>query len=224
MTVAVAALSTASGAKTEGLIRICNDEHERRVRCGLGALGRITINGLFSLPYGYWVRWDDLGTGLAKSLRDGPDGVVERSAHGVRRWAVPPVTVELAVVTGLSWGPGLSTAGAFAPFCRRVLLLDQHRRVPKSKLWEADYWGIGVWQHTTDGVEELVAPAPWRQRYANPAGWAFRERAYDAWLGATGRRPPGGPPDLFGPGITSASREPLTDGLPPWFAATSEQW
>jgi hypothetical protein len=206
--------ATTHGATAHALIRIDHVEHQRRATCGLGALDRNTVNVMFSLPHGYWVRWDDLNASLAGHLTPLVEGAVEFSDYGVRRLAVPPVVVELAVVTGLPWRRGLRAAGSFAPFCQRVLLLGQNRRLPKDKLWEADYWGIGVWQEGADGVEELVAPAPWRQRYATPAGWEFRERAYDAWLGHTGQRLLAGPPGLFDwRSITPESPRPLSDGL-----------
>jgi hypothetical protein len=200
--------------KAHAAVRIDLAEHERRAAVGLGALDRSTINAMFSLPHGYWVRWDDLVPNLGKMLKSAPDGIVECSRYSVRRLCLPPVTVDLAVVTGLPWTAGLSAASSFAGYCRRLLLLDEHRRVPRSKLWEADYWGIGVWIDAAAGIEELVAPAPWRQMYSSPAGWWFREWAYDAWLGYTGQRPIDGPPDLFGPGgIKQESPAPAADGL-----------
>jgi hypothetical protein len=200
-------------AKAHAAIRIDIAEHERRAHCGLGALERAAINSMFSLPYGHWIRWEDLEPPVDKYLRRLPDGIVEHSDYGVRRLVVPPLTVELAVVTGLSWSKGLSAAATFAGYCSRVLLLGQCHRIPKSKLWEADYYGIGVWTNRADGIEELVAPAPWKQLYSKPVGWEFRERAYDAWLRATGQRPLGGPSDLFGTGIMRESSGTIPDGL-----------
>lgn len=177
-------------------IRVDMAEHTRRAGHGLGALTRSQVNDMFVLPHGYWVSWADLTPGRRWAMRDYsqyPDGIVERSEDGARRQAVPPVTVDLAVVTGLSWTPGMRAAGAFAPFCSRVAQFGQRQRIPCGRLWEAGYWGIGVWRETPAGVEELVAPAPWRQRYWTEAAWSFRERVYDAWLTDTGQqpRPPG---------------------------------
>jgi hypothetical protein len=201
-------------AKAHAAVRIDIVEHDRRAAVGLGALNRSVINAMFSLPLGHLVRWDDLAPNLGKLLNAAPTGIVECSSYGVRRLCQPPVTVDLAVVTGRPWTAGLSAASSFAGYCRRVLLLDQRRRIPRDKLWEADYYGIGVWTDDGDGIEELVTPAPWRQLYSNPAGWWFRERAYDAWLGATGQRPIAGPPDLFGPGgIKQESPVLVADGL-----------
>jgi len=45
-----------------------------------------------------------------------------------------------------------------------------------------------VWLRTSTHIEQILAPAPWRQLYVKAAGWRFRERAYDRWLSAT---PPG---------------------------------
>lgn len=172
----------------DALIRPDLTEHERRTAVGLGALGLVTVDAMFSLPLGGLIRWGDIDPYLASFLRRLPDGIIERLDRGVCRLAIPPVKVELVVVSGSSWRPGLRRAGSFAPFAQRVLLLDQNHRIPKGGLQEADFWGVGVWQHTADGIEELVPPAPWRQHYFKPAGWCFRERAYASWLRTTQAR------------------------------------
>lgn len=182
---ALAAVTTC-GITGDALIRVDMAEHERRTAVGLRALSCVTVDAMFSLPLGCLIRWDDMDPHLARFLRRLPHGIVERNEHGVRRLVVPPVKVELVVVSGSSWSPGLRRAGSFAPFARRVMLLGQHRRIPKAGPQEADFWGVGVWRRTTGGIVELVPPAPWRQNYFNPAGWRFRERAYKTWSSMAG--------------------------------------
>jgi len=69
-----------------------------------------------------------------------------------------------------------------------VLLLEGEHRNLQQVTWEADLLGVGVWLRTSTHIEQILAPAPWRQLYVKAAGWRFRERAYDRWLSAT---PPG---------------------------------
>lgn len=97
---------------------------------------------------------------------------------------VPPATVPLVLVRSSSWRRGLRAASVFEPFAQRVLVLDGPRRNLHMVAWEADVLGVGVWVQTSAGTEEVLAPAPWRQRYVKAAGWRFRERAYDCWLNA----------------------------------------
>jgi hypothetical protein len=140
------------------------------------------LDRLLNLPLGEIVRWGDLGPDDQRRFRSASAGIVDCGPAGVRRLLTPPVSVPLVLVRGRSWRRGLRTAGVFRPFAQRVLVLEDFRRDLAQLTWEADVLGVGVWLRTDSGTEQIVPPAPWRQRYFKAAGWRFRERAYQAWL------------------------------------------
>ncbi len=175
-----------AGAVGDALMQVDGEEHRRRLGAGLGAVTSIgLLDRLLNLPLGEWVRSRDLRSDDAQSLRLAPVGVVELSERGVRRTLAPPGTVQLVVVRASSWRTGLRRASAFAPFGRRVLLLEGEHRNLSQVIWEADVLGVGVWLRASTHTEELLQPAPWRQHYVKAAGWRFRERAYQRWLTST---------------------------------------
>ena len=74
---------------------------------------------------------------------------MEVSQEGVRRVFSPASEVDLMVARDRRWRAGVSKAGAFAPFCPCVLLMPTAPRTLRSRLWEADFWGIGSEPSTT---------------------------------------------------------------------------
>jgi hypothetical protein len=179
-----------AGGVGDALVEVDEQEHDRRV--GLGLQGAVTnlglLHRLLNLPHGEWVRWKDLCSNDVQALQTAPVGVVDLSSRGVRRTLVQPARVPFVVVRTSSWRRGLRRASAFEPFAQRVLLLEGEHRNLQQVTWEADLLGVGVWLRTSTHIEQILAPAPWRQLYVKAAGWRFRERAYDRWLSAT---PPG---------------------------------
>lgn len=105
--------ATVCGGRGDAVIRVDEREHHRRAALGLGAVDLSVVSGLFELPLGYTVRWDDLDQAACEKARSWPDGIVDHHQGGVRRRLVPPVHVDLVVVTGLSWIPGARAAAAF---------------------------------------------------------------------------------------------------------------
>ncbi|MQA88068.1 MAG: hypothetical protein GEV03_26485 [Streptosporangiales bacterium] len=174
-----------AGGTGDALIEVNEEEHRRRAAIGLGAVTALgMLDRLLGLPLGEWVRWDDIHPDVARRFRTAPAGAVDLSSRGVRRMMAPAATVPVVLVRSSSWRCGLRTASAFEPFAQRVLLLGGPRRDLARVAWEADFLGVGVWLQTDSGVEEVLAPAPWRQRYVKAAGWRFKERAYRGWLNA----------------------------------------
>lgn len=186
----VAAGAQVAGGVGDALVEVDEQEHNRRVASGLDAVTSLgLLDRLLGLPLGEWVRWNDLSSEDAHQLQMAPVGVADQSPQGVRRTLVPPATVALVVVRSSSWRRGLRRASTFEPFAQRVLVLNNPRRDLDSVIWEADVLGVGVWVQAGSGVEEVLAPATWRQRYVKAAGWRFRERAYRSWLSTA---PPAG--------------------------------
>lgn len=180
----------AAEARGDAVVAVNTAEHDRRAAVGLGAVTNLALlDRLLCLPLGQWVRRVDLTDRERVELRRAPDGVVEVSDTGLRRVFAPAAAVPLVIVAAGSWRSGLRRTAAFAGYASRVLVLHGRHRQLGSKLWEADFFGVGVWRATATGVEQLVAPEPWRQMYVKPAGWAFRERAYEQWLRHQGLTP-----------------------------------
>jgi hypothetical protein len=165
------------------VIRIDEHEHRRRAACGLTAVLSVPmLDRLLNLPLHEYVSWSDLTATELKMLRKAPAGVVEFTPSGVRRVVTPVDDVDLMIVSTSSWRSGLRKAGSFAPFSRRLLLLPRAPKDLRARLWEADFFGIGVGVGTVTGFDEVLAPAPWSRHYFRAAGWLFRENAYAAWL------------------------------------------
>jgi len=181
----VAGAAKVAGGRADAWVDIDEREHRRRALLGLGAVTSLELlDRVLGLPRGGWVRWNDLTPEETRSLRAAPTGVVVGSALGVCRTLAPPAAVPLVLIRSASWRRGLRTASAFEPFAQRVLILDGSCRSLREVTWEADCLGVGVWIENGAGTEEVVRPAPWRQRYVTAAGWRFRERAYGVWLSA----------------------------------------
>jgi hypothetical protein len=122
---------------------------------------------------------------LRRLLSKAPSGCVEWVDGGtrIRRRYVPAATVPLVVVRGATWRPALRRAAAFEQFAARVVLLTRPPRRIADIAWEADVDGAGLWITQPGGeVDEIVAPAPYVERYVKPAKWRFAEDSYAAWL------------------------------------------
>lgn len=193
-----------SGAQADAVVAVNAAEHARRVAAGLGAVpDHDKLSALMCLPLHAAVPVADLGDVVRRQLGRAPVGCVEWldddgaptldwvgdacAPAWVRRRFVPAASVPMVVVRGATWRPALRRAAAFYPFAARVVLLARPPRRLADIAWEADVDGTGLWiTHRTGAgdraVEEVVAPAPYVERYVKPAGWRFAERAYAAWL------------------------------------------
>lgn len=187
--VLVRGAATLAGAVASAVVAVDRAEHERRSACGLGAVTSLPLlDALMCLPCGAEIPESDVGGSVRETVASAPTGCAERLPGSVlRRLAVPAAAVPLVVVEYDRWGPALARAASFSPVAASCVLMDR-RNIPETRLWEADAAGVGVWARGDGGApEQLVAPAPFVQRYFKPAGWRFRERAYAAWL--TTKRP-----------------------------------
>jgi hypothetical protein len=137
------------------------------------------------LPLDAAVPVADLGDVVRRVLGKAPPGCVDWLERGtlVRRRHVPAAAVPLVVVRATRWRPALRRAAVFYQFATRVVVLSRPPRRVADIAWEADVDGTGLWiTHPGGEVEEIVAPAPYVERYVNAAGWRFAEHAYAAWL------------------------------------------
>jgi hypothetical protein len=168
------------GARPVLSLRFDHQECSRRRKMGLGAVtSPDALNLLLALPVGEPVPLAALTHSERRVLRSVPRGAVRFGAGVVVRCAVPPVEVGLAVVGARSWRRGLESAGRFAPFCARAMVLRKPPRHLEELRMEADFYGVGVIVATgRTGPDLLVPPASFRRSRFTVAGWRFLEEVY----------------------------------------------
>ncbi|MFI7225143.1 hypothetical protein ACIBO5_18160 [Nonomuraea angiospora] len=83
----------------------------------------------------------------------------------------------MALVVAQDWRSGLETAGKFAPFCSRVVLLPRLPKDEEDMSLEANFYGVGV--VVRDEGRMVVAPEPFLRQCHKPAAWWFSEEIYD---------------------------------------------
>lgn len=154
-------------------------EHRRRREAGTGALRRIDVlELLMGLPEGEPVPIASLGEVERRALKAMPPGVVVRQDGNVIRRAIEPVRVALAVVPARGWDSALEKVERFTPFCARAVLVEGTLRRRADALMQADFYGIGLWIASGDGVDVLVPPRPFVRKRYTAAGWRFAEDVY----------------------------------------------
>ncbi|MFD9891555.1 hypothetical protein ACFWY9_19640 [Amycolatopsis sp. NPDC059027] len=202
-----------SGGSGDAVVEIDWNEHQRRLAAGfVGITDLPLLDRLLTLPYGEPILRRDLSPRDSSAFCAAPAAAVETSETCVRRVLKPVVRVSLVVVRDTTWRVGLRRAAAFEPFAQRVLLLPSRPQRLDHKIWEADCLGVGVWVMDGDQIQQLVAPAPWKQHYVKAAGWRFTERVYTIWRAATATLRPGSCGDVRGRPARQAAAEP--DQLP----------
>jgi hypothetical protein len=158
-------------------------EHARRDRAAGGAvLSPDALDLMLGLPVDESVPISALNSRERGALPMTPRWAVRVVDGQVRRLAVPPVSVDLALVAAKSWRSGLNLAGEFAPFCTRAIVLATAPRDDQDMRMEADFYGIGVTVVQGESVEVLVPPTPFQPLRPTVAGWRFVERVYEQHL------------------------------------------
>jgi len=172
-------------------------EHQRRQAAGIGPVTGYGFGGLdhlMALPAGLPVPVDTLTEEQQKYVRRAPAAICTIRGGQVTRHAIRPCRVTLATVESPSASKlALQTAGQFAPFCPRAVII---RRLPHRKhfnyLADYDFYGVGVTlQHPDGTTEPVLDPRPWRPRRHTPAGWWFVERSYATYLEYVATNPAG---------------------------------
>jgi hypothetical protein len=176
---------------TSGLVRIFGitaglayraDEAEVTRRHGQSS-GAITqheaLDVLMGLPVGSVIAHEDLAPHERAALHRVPQGAVEISDAGsVKRLAVAPISVQLAVVTARDLKAGLKKAGRFAPFCARAVLLPTMPGQWEDARIQASYFGVGVFAFSGGRLHTLLEPAPYLRRRHTTSQWWFAEEAW----------------------------------------------
>jgi hypothetical protein len=155
-------------------------EIARRRRIGLGALPQMDLlDTLMGLPAGLPVSVHALTERERRLFRRAPAGVVDVADGLYTRRAVPPVTAQFVVVAASNWKNGLRSAGKFAPFCSRAVLL---RSVPEDlddARIQASFFGIGMCVFASGGLQMLVDPQPYVRQRHSCGQWWFAEALYE---------------------------------------------
>ncbi|NEE23017.1 hypothetical protein G3M58_93280 [Streptomyces sp. SID7499] len=176
---AQAQVASLQGVEALFFYRLDSAEHARRRHAAAARLdGMAALETLLALPVNIPVPLTALDADQRCAVRALPTGCADRDRTSVTRRAVRPVRIDLAVVRAAGWRQGLRDAGRFAPFCRRAMLLTRRPAHLDEALAEADFYGIGVFLATGDGVEMLLEPAPYRPLRHTAAAWRFVEELY----------------------------------------------
>lgn len=167
-------------ATCEVFYRLDRVEHDRRNAVQAGWLDDSRpLEALMNLPAGHPVLRSSLSPQLRPEIRRLPQGAAAVDRMSVTRLAVRPLRVDLIVAHAKTFRSGLQRASQFAPFSRRVMLLEKVPQKLDEKLFEADFYGIGVMvANGNGGVRMLLEPAPWWAIRHTAAGWRFAEEVY----------------------------------------------
>jgi hypothetical protein len=181
-----------AGVVADAVVVVDPVEHERRQALGAGGIMSLAVlDALMCLPLGADIPVAALGDVTLAMLRQAPAGAVQwgEESDSVRRAAVPAASIPLVRVRATTWRGGLRQSAAFLPCAEVVMVVTSVPAKWASVSWEAATLGIGVSLHNEDTGEEteLLPSAPYVPLYVKPAGWRFRENAYECWLRS--RRP-----------------------------------
>lgn len=160
--------------------RLDHAEHDRRTAAQAGWLDDFRpLEVLMELPVGIEVPRSSLGPALRPEIRRLPKGSAAVDRVNVTRLAVRPLRVDLIVAHASTFRRGLVAASRFAPFSRRAMLLERVPQGLDEKLFEANFYGVGVLAPDgNDDVRMLLEPDEWRAIRHTTAAWRFAEEVY----------------------------------------------
>lgn len=154
-------------------------EITRRQARGLAAFTQMDLlDVLMGLPIGLPIAVEDLTDRERRLLRRSPAGVVDMVDGQYIRQVAAPLSPQFAVVSSRTWKDGLRSAGQFAPFCSRAMLL---RSVPddlEDARVQASFFGIGICVFSSSGLRMLVDPQPYVRQRHSCGQWWFAEELY----------------------------------------------
>lgn len=128
-----------------GAFSLCAEEHERRLRVGIGAVTcRALLHGLWLLPSGGSTPHRMLPDMKLQRLRQSPQVAIETGAGFVRTYE-PPGVLRLVVFQGQSVERAVDRAARFSSIVQRFALIEEnHEGVPPSVERLASEWGVGI--------------------------------------------------------------------------------
>ncbi|WP_143220888.1 hypothetical protein [Actinomadura sp. CNU-125] len=161
-------------------------EFERRQAHGNPSVTRLDwLSLLMNLPHGHPVPFSSFRPAEHRDLDRMPLGTVDITPGGFVRQLTHPLRVELAIVHGHQWKPGLGRASRFAPYCRRALVLAGKPKpaVLQQAAIVADFYSIGLIVNEDRGPQVVVRPDDFTKYRHTPAGWKFLEEVYASAVG-----------------------------------------
>lgn len=155
--------------------RVNPAEVRRRRDVSCGAITSIGIlRTLAVLPVGVTVPRDWFCPDALRSIEAAPNGAVDAGIGGITRLLAPVTVPLLAVAEAPRWTVALDRAARFAPFCQRVIAVEDVPRDWDNLVFEAQLYGIGVLLRG----ELVVQPAPFVDGRYSPQRWQFAERVF----------------------------------------------
>ncbi|MFH8470363.1 hypothetical protein [Streptomyces sp. NPDC017991] len=162
------------------------DEHARRQAAGVGPLDDLwLLDALLKLPVGRAVARASLAGRDRRLLERGePVHACGRRGDSVERWAVPPLSVELAVVRSDHAGLRALDVMPFGAYAPQTIWLNAPMDGSAELQAEAARFSTGVvhWQGAYE-PRVLVPVQPLADVHDTAAGWQFAEHAYARLLG-----------------------------------------
>ncbi|MFE7077850.1 hypothetical protein ACFU96_48035 [Streptomyces sp. NPDC057620] len=148
------------------------------------------LDALLKLPIGHAVPWTSLSGRDQRLLARGQHThAYEQRGQSLIRKAVPPLTVDLAVVRTTRSTVETLDAMPFGAYAPQALWLDCEAKPTAQLTTEAARFNTGLvhWRHPA-GQPQLVVPAQTLTdgRQHTAAGWRFAEHAYARLLGSPG--------------------------------------
>jgi hypothetical protein len=172
-------LTSIMGAEALICYRLDDGEHARRQQAGARAISSADVlELLLGLPIATPVPVASLTCRERAALKRASRGAVSVCGGEVTRYAVAPVTVELALVAARTWRDGLEVAGRFAPFCARAMVLRRRPADLAEVQLQAGFYGVGVIVVDDQSTAVLVEPSPFQRLRFTAAGWRFLEEVY----------------------------------------------
>ncbi|MFF1695139.1 hypothetical protein ACFVXC_16115 [Streptomyces sp. NPDC058257] len=174
------------GVEVVLVYRLNEEEHARRTAVGGGPLDDLgMLDALLKLPVKRPTLWSSLAGRDQRLLRRGESSHAwVRRGDLVERLAVPPLSVDLAVVRAEHARVEGLDAMPFGAYVPQAMWLDCPAGGSQELLAEAVRFSTGVVHWQGVGEPRVLAPAePLVEVWETSAGWRFAEHAYGQILG-----------------------------------------
>lgn len=181
---------TRYGSGVTAWCEVNTGEHQRRARCGLGAVTDLALlDCLMNFPCDVVVPLPSVSPRSARILGRSGQDVARMDSESVVRVLDMPLTVHrIEIEAGRCAATAVRRAYQFGQYATRWVLLQPGQPITAETLAEADFHGVGVAVAATDATEAvggwqvLVAATPFTVSRYSAARWEFAELAYGSLL------------------------------------------